>query len=99
MDCDLSDAYNPVINDFPTSFPPYPPTYTTEGNTWTSINAQPKNLTLDYVMVKQNKGRSGKFKLEHVHVEDLKTSKGQSFSDHNAVSTNITYQIFPESCP
>jgi len=79
------DAFNPHQK----SGHVYPETWAVDGNTFTDGDDP---VTLDYIMMKRNFDHRGKVWFDGVSVDDFKTSgTSYSFSDHNAVSADITY--------
>ena len=80
----FSDGFNEEFD----TYMDYPVTFAAETNSWTTKN--PK--TLDYIMIKRNLEHKGKVWFDGVSVDDFKTTAtSYSFSDHNAVSADITY--------
>ena len=69
----------------------YPETWAVDGNTFTNDTLYDP-VTLDYIMIKRNLEHKGKVWFDGVSVDDFKTTgTSYSFSDHNAVSADITY--------
>ena len=74
----FSDGFNNGYN---------PITYADPNNSW-SGNTDEEPQTLDYIMIKDQRGKkTSKFVM--FKFEDLKTESGISFSDHNSVTATI----------
>ena len=74
--CDFVDLFHPFFEP--------PPTYGLSNNNMNISYVVPK--TLDYIMIHD---KQQKVSLKSFKVEELKTANGNSFSDHEAITTTL----------